>query len=205
MAHDQAPPARPANPLAAVFYDLRYRRRRFRQLLGWVFVFAVSLLGTPSMPAAYWAGVVIAGCGMLWRLAASGFVHKNQVLATTGPYARVRHPLYTGNLLICLGFSLASGAWWAWPVGILFVFLFYPDAIRYEDRKLKRLFPDAWDPWASRTPALVPRLGGKRAKGERSAWSFRQSLLENGEPIYVLVMVGLLVWLWRALQASQGA
>jgi len=202
-AEHGSPPARPAGGAARLFHDLLHRRRRFRQLLGWVFVFAVSLFGTPSVPALYWTGVVVAALGMLMRLAASGFVRKNQVLATNGPYAHVRHPLYTGNLLICIGFSLASGAWWAWPVGIAFVLLFYPNAIAYEDQKLHRLFPDAWEPWARVTPALVPSLRRTTpAGGERWSWSFRQSLFKNGEPIYVLVMAGLLFWLWRALYAG---
>src|SRR5688572_11867311 len=104
MAEHGAPPARPAGAVARIFHDLVHRRRRFRQLLGWVFVFAVSLLGSPSVPALFWTGVVVAALGMAMRLAASGFVRKNQVLATNGPYAHVRHPLYTGNLLICIGF-----------------------------------------------------------------------------------------------------
>ena len=203
MAPDTAAPARPDSRVARVFYDLRYRRRRFRQLLGWVFIFAVTIWGAPTMPAMFWAGVAVTALGMFMRLWASGFVRKNQVLATNGPYARVRHPLYTGNLLICIGFSLASGAWWAWPVGIAFVALFYPDAIRYEDRKLGGLFPEAWGPWARETPALVP--GFKKsaaASSDKWSWSFGQSLMKNGEPIYVAVMIGCLWWLWRMLPGA---
>lgn len=201
-AEHGSPPARPAGGAARLLHDFLHRRRRFRQLLGWVFVFAVSLFGSPSVPALYWAGAAVAGLGMAMRLAASGFVRKNLVLATNGPYAHVRHPLYTGNLLICIGFALASGTWWAWPVGLVFVLFFYPDAIAYEDKKLHRLFPEAWEPWASVTPALVPALRRTTPAGaEAWSWSFRQSLW-NGEPIYVLVMVGLLCWLWRALYAG---
>jgi protein-S-isoprenylcysteine O-methyltransferase Ste14 len=200
MAHDPVHPPRPANAFAAFFFDLRYRRRRFRQLLGWLFVFGVTLLGHPTVPALFWSGAAVAGLGMLMRLWASGFVRKNQELATNGPYARVRHPLYTGNLLICIGFSLACGAWWAWPVAAAFVALFYPTSIAYEDRKLRGLFPAEWEPWARVTPAIVPRLTRSTAASEDAySWSFRQSLFANGEPIYVAVMVGCLAWLWRAL------
>ena len=38
------------------------------------------------------------------RLYASGFVVKNKELATTGPYGMVRHPLYTGNILMLVGY-----------------------------------------------------------------------------------------------------
>ena len=140
---------------------------------------------------------------MAMRLWASGFVRKNQVLATNGPYARVRHPLYTGNLLICLGFCLASGLWWAWPVGAAFVLLFYPTSIAYEDRKLQRLFPQEWEPWARVTPAIVPSLKPTpAASSEDYRWSFGQSLMKNGEPIYVAVLAGCLFWLWRLLPGA---
>ncbi|MEM7307912.1 MAG: isoprenylcysteine carboxylmethyltransferase family protein [Planctomycetota bacterium] len=189
--------------LGKLLYDLRHRRRRFRQFLGWLFVFAVSFLGHPTVPALFWSGVVVVVAGMAMRMWASGFVRKNQVLATNGPYARVRHPLYTGNLLICIGFSLASGAWWAWPVGIAFVALFYPTSIAYEDQKLRRLFPEEWEPWASVTPAIVPSLKPTTAASDDTwRWSFSQSLMKNGEPIYVLVMCGCLAWLWRLLSAG---
>jgi len=194
---------RPDGAIAALFYDLIHRRRRFRQLLGWAFVFGVTIFGSPTVPALFWSGVAVSGLGMLMRLWASGFVRKNQELATNGPYARVRHPLYTGNLLICLGFSLACGAWWAWPVGIAFVALFYPTSIAYEDKKLRGLFPDVWEPWAKVTPAIVPRLSRSEVASDDSySWSFKQSLFANGEPIYVAVMVGCLWWLWRMLPGA---
>lgn len=203
MAHDSASPQRPDGAIAAFAFDLKYRRRRFRQLLGWLFIFGVSWFGHATVPAMIWTGAAVAALGMWMRLWASGFVRKNQVLATNGPYARVRHPLYTGNLTICIGFSIACGAWWAWPIGVAFVLLFYPTSIRYEDQKLHKLFPEAWEPWARVTPAIVPRLSkSEAASDEEYSWSFRQSLMANGEPIYVLVMSGCLWWLWRGLGAA---
>ena len=199
MAPDNAVPARPDNRLAQVLYDLRYRRRNFRQLGGWLFIFTVSALGAPTMQPLFWTGVGVAALGMLMRLWASGFVRKNKILATNGPYGLVRHPLYTGNLLLCIGFAAASGVWWAWLAGALFVMLCYPSAVTYEDQKLRRLFPEAWEPWASKTPAIVPGFGRSAAASDESwSWSFKQSLFANGEPIYVAVMLGCLYWLWRA-------
>jgi protein-S-isoprenylcysteine O-methyltransferase Ste14 len=39
-------------------------------------------------------------------------VEKNQRVISTGPYAVVRHPMYTGALLLMLGVPLALGSWW---------------------------------------------------------------------------------------------
>jgi protein-S-isoprenylcysteine O-methyltransferase Ste14 len=136
---------------------------------------------------------------MLVRMWASGYVMKNEVLATVGPYARVRHPLYLGNLLICAGFCAASGLWWSVPLALLVLLTFYPDAIRYEDQKLRRLFPGDWDRWAEVTPALVPRLRAYRGNGEPVPWSLGRSLLRNGEPLHILLLAGCLWFLHHKL------
>ena len=77
-------------------------------------------------------------------------------LATTGPYARLRHPLYAGNALACAGLLVASQA--GWPLfPALFAVLFagqYALFIRREERFLAAEFGDAWRRYAARVPAL---------------------------------------------------
>lgn len=205
----QAARQRPKAGLGKLLHDLLHRRRRFRQLMGAVLVLVVTAFGTPT-PALLTAGAVVACLGMIVRLAASGFVMKNEVLATHGPYAFVRHPLYVGNLLICLGFCLASGVWWSVPYAILTLLLFYPDAIRYEDQKLRRLFPGEWDRWAAETRALIPRLtpyasadGAQPGDGSEPAggasWSLRLSMMRNGEPVHIVLLGGCLIYLYSQL------
>ena len=143
-------------------------------------------------------GAVIACLGMAVRMWASGFVMKNEVLATSGPYGYVRHPLYVGNLLICLGFCIASGLWWSWLVSIVFLWLFYPETIRYEDQKLRGYFTEEWDAWASRTRALIPRLTPYTASQDGASWTLKRSLMRNGEPLHVVVLGGCLLYLWYA-------
>ena len=187
--------------LGKLLFDLRHRRRRFRQLVGVLFVVLLTWFGTP-VASLFWVGTALACLGMAVRVWASGYVMKNEVLATIGPYARVRHPLYLGNLLICAGFCAASGLWWSVPVALLVLLAFYPDAIRYEDQKLRRLFPEQWDRWASVTPALIPRLRPYRDAGpggEAVPWSLSRSLLRNGEPLHILLLGGCLWWLHHKL------
>ena len=115
----------------------------------------------PIFPFQIEAGYVIAIIGLMIRLIASGYVLKNKELSTTGPYSYVRHPLYTGNLILLLGLAIINGLWWSFFVGFLFAIFYYPTAIEYEDRKLKQLFPDDWPQWANKTPALWPKPGSK--------------------------------------------
>jgi hypothetical protein len=190
--------ARDSGGWRKLLYDLRHRRRRFRQFAGVAFVVWMTLVGRPVLPL-WWLGTVLSALGMLVRLWASGYVMKNEVLATVGPYARVRHPLYVGNILICAGFCAASGLWWSVPVALAMLLAFYPQTIRYEDQKLRRLFPEDWDRWADTTRALLPRMQAYAGSSEPVPWLLRRSLLRNGEPLHILLLGGGLLLLFTRL------
>jgi protein-S-isoprenylcysteine O-methyltransferase Ste14 len=179
--------------LARFVRDIKYNRHRTRQMVGIAFVILLVIIGQPWNAELYFAGVVAATLGIAVRMWASGHVKKDKVLATTGPYAYVRHPLYVGNHLITFGFCLASGLWWSFVVWIVLGFFYYPQTIAHEDRLLARLFPGEWEAWARETRALMPRLTPYRS-GQSSEWSFRQSLRQNGEPIIAaLLFLGLYI------------
>ena len=179
--------------LARFLRDIRFNRHRTRQMVGIAFIILLVIIGAPWNAELYFVGVVAATLGIAVRLWASGHVKKDKVLATTGPYAYVRHPLYVGNHLITFGFCLASGLWWSFLVWIVLGFFYYPQTIAHEDRLLARLFPGEWEAWAKGTRALIPRLTPYRS-GQSSEWSFRQSLRQNGEPIIAaLLLLGLYI------------
>jgi protein-S-isoprenylcysteine O-methyltransferase Ste14 len=171
--------------------DIRRRRGRYRQFIGIAFVILVSIAGKPKA-FLFFTGAVLVIPGIAVRMWASGHIKKDKALATDGPYAYVRHPLYVGNLTLGVGFALASGLWWGLPLFIAIVLIFYPPAIRSEDAKLQRLFTEDWEQWYKETRALIPRLTPYQP-GQRSSWSFMQSLRQNGEPIIALF---LLFWLY---------
>lgn len=181
--------------------ELLRRRYRYRQPVGIAFGVLLVVLAEPRRDLVL-ASLVCAVPGMLVRLWASGHVKKDTSLATTGPYAWVRHPLYVGNHLIGLGLCLASGLWWSLPAYLVLALAFYPAAIRREDARLSARFPEEWRAWRAETHALLPRTSPYRPAGsapERGEWSFRQSLVANGEPIYVAVIVAGLLWIWARL------
>jgi protein-S-isoprenylcysteine O-methyltransferase Ste14 len=168
-----------------------FDRQRWRQYLGIAFLVVLVLFGKP-IPVWFYIGAVLVVLGIAARLWASGHVKKNKELATTGPYAYVRHPLYVGNHLIAVGFCLASALWWSLPLWIAIALAFYPQAIRDEDKRLAQRFPSQWREWSSETRALIPRLSPY--PGDGGSWSFAQSIRENGEPlIAALLLAGLLV------------
>jgi protein-S-isoprenylcysteine O-methyltransferase Ste14 len=188
----------PLTGIAHVIRELRYHEAA-RQSFAVVLVVLYTLTAAPR-PLLAAIGLTIGLVGALVRLYASGFIVKNEELATDGAYRFVRHPLYTGNILLVLGFALAGSHWWAIPLALFFFWFYYPTAIEYEDRKLHRIFGAAWEQWSARTPALAPRFGSipAAAAGDRR-WSLAVSTKRNGE--LVLVAFSLICAAWIAWEA----
>lgn len=83
-------------------------------------------------------------------------------LATTGPYARIRHPQYVAFVIIMAGFLLQ------WPTLVTLVMfpilvVMYVQLARHEERDSEKEFGKAWLDYAARTPRFVPRLSGADA------------------------------------------
>jgi protein-S-isoprenylcysteine O-methyltransferase Ste14 len=173
--------------------EMRYHEVT-RQSLA-VILILVFALASRTGPVAAGIGMSLALVGMLVRFYASGFIVKNRQLAHNGPYALVRHPLYTGNILLVSGFAIASQMIWTIPVTLFFFWFWYPTAIEYEDRKLHGIFGEAWKNWSARTPALVPRLANISRMGG-GQWSFATSLRKNGE---IVIVIFVIACAWRVI------
>ena len=160
-------------------------------LLGFALVFAtpasvrwalaeVSSANLPSMrvwtpyPPLAWTlfGMVVAGFAFCWwarlHLGAlwSGSVTRKSEhrIIDTGPYALVRHPIYTGLILSATATAALRGMISS-LVGAVLVALGFWIKARLEERFLRsELGPAAYGAYASRTAMLVPGFGGSRAK-----------------------------------------
>lgn len=178
--------------LRQFWHDVRTRRYRFRQAVGVMFAAFLGVLAEPGWHG-FALGTALCILGLAVRFWASGYIQKNHILETRGPYAFVRHPQYLGNCLVALGLCLAAGYIWAVVVWAVILCLFYLPAIKYEDYKLRRRFRDSWKKWGDKTPAIVPVHWPSGNPGLHVLdWSFRQSL-RNGEPIWMtFVLLGLL-------------
>lgn len=172
--------------VAHVIREMRYNEVA-RQGLAVVLILVYALT-SQAIPLTAAIGLAAAALGTLIRLYASGYIMKNRELASSGPYQFVRHPLYTGNILLVMGFSVANTSLWAVPLALAFFWFYYPPAIEYEDRKLHGIFGDTWKDWASRTPALLPKIAASR-HADSGQWSFAKSLKKNGELAITLFVI----------------
>ena len=118
------------------------------------------------------AGAAVALLGVVTRGWAAGYLDKDQRLATAGPYAYTRNPLYLGSFLIGSGFALAGRSL---ILGAAFLGLFllvYRPVMRREAEHLRRQFGEVYNGYARAVPLLFPgRL--RRAPLSRDEDGFR--------------------------------
>ena len=76
-------------------------------------------------------------------------------LVESGPYRFVRHPIYTGHLLMGLGTAVASGLLVAF-VGLASFAAGFWIKLNQEERLLQRGFPDEYPAYKARVKALIP-------------------------------------------------
>lgn len=130
--------------------------RRIRVPLGFVFAVLYFWLARPTWRFLALGAVAVVP-GLLIRALASGHVRKNEALATSGPYAYTRNPLYLGSLLIGVGFAVAARSWWVGAVLVVMFFAIYLPVIRGEEVFLRERFPE-FDEYARRVPRMFPRM-----------------------------------------------
>ncbi len=78
-------------------------------------------------------------------------------LIKTGPYRLVRHPIYTGILLMCLGTGIEIGQFRCW-LGLPIIFASFWIKLRQEESLLMRRMPDEYPAYRNSVKALVPFL-----------------------------------------------
>ena len=110
-------------------------------------------------------GASVSILGLALRAWAAGHIRKNAQLATSGPYAFTRNPLYLGSFLLGLGFTIASGRI---VLGLLFAALFlgiYLPVMRVEATTMAQLFGSQYDAYRQSVPLFFPRITPFRESG----------------------------------------
>lgn len=153
-------------PRPAKIYNFG-RELIFRLITVFALTVAVGLQVEVVTAWLYWTGlgIMVASWGLLcWSQLTLGKnwiprvgLHGNHTLVTSGPYAYIRHPLYTAISLYWLGCGVActnvamfsAGCFW-----ILSVMIRVP----HEEALMEKKFKKRWQNYAAKTPAFLPRL-----------------------------------------------
>jgi protein-S-isoprenylcysteine O-methyltransferase Ste14 len=151
-----------------------------RILRVFIFLIAITLLSTTRIPLPllylqvwpsglwpFWLGAAITIAGLLFAIWARVYLGTNwsrsvtikqdHELITTGPYALVRHPIYTGILTGFLGMAIAISQVRGFIVFVL-IFLAFWIKLRMEEQWMRSKFDETYATYAHQTAALVPYL-----------------------------------------------
>jgi protein-S-isoprenylcysteine O-methyltransferase Ste14 len=125
----------------------------------------------PWVPWEFWIAALITAAGLLFTVWARVYLGRNwsgvvtikqgHELIDTGPYALVRHPIYTGLLVAFIGSAVALGEW----RGLLAVLIAWAALwrkLRLEERWMTERFGEQYVAYCQRVPALVPFWKWKR-------------------------------------------
>lgn len=156
---------------------VRLERPLSRIVRSLVFLTAIALLMLGNLPpflyrpivpeglVSFFTGAAVAVAGLLFALWAreqlgrnwsrSVTVKQDHELITSGPYAVVRHPIYTGILTGFFGSALAQGQIRSLIAFLLVSFVLYAK-LRLEEQWMRSHFGDTYEAYAHRVAALVP-------------------------------------------------
>ncbi len=170
---------------------------------GWLPVpfLAVPLLLRGTQSVASWSvGLLLVLLGEAVRtagVAAAGTVTRRrsrdvQRLVTYGAFAWCRNPLYVGNFLAWIGFTVVSGVFWFVPVAIVIFAIEYTLIVRYEEGVLESIFGAEYLAYKARTPRWFGRPPVNSTQGQHdwaeALWSERSTFMQ-----YVVLVIAFLL------------
>jgi protein-S-isoprenylcysteine O-methyltransferase Ste14 len=179
---------------------------RWRVRLGYLLTVVVLILARPT-PRAILVGGLIGLAGLSIRASAAGFLHKQEILTTIGPYAYTRNPLYFGSSLLTLGAGIAMRSWIGGFLLLVYFSLVYSFVMRREEGELRRKHGSAFDAYAASVPLFFPRFTLRAQSGGPSgsfSWAQYKKNHEYQAALgFVLLLIGLLlIWYLRTIGRS---
>jgi protein-S-isoprenylcysteine O-methyltransferase Ste14 len=178
---------------------------KLRGLLLFPIALILIAFGRPSEQSAL-IGVGIALFGELLRIWGVGYsgdtTRANAVIArqlvTAGPYALMRNPLYLGNVLIAVGFTIAfSGAiptsqgLWMLAFVLLLLISVYSSVIPLEEEYLARTFGTRYTEYTTLVPRFLPWRGPLAQAKQQGTW--RREVIRNSESITLMFFILMVV------------
>jgi Phospholipid methyltransferase len=147
---------------------------RWRVRLGYPLALICFWLAKPTLVSIA-IGAAVAAVGLAIRASAAGYLRKGSQLATTGPYARTRNPLYFGSVILAGGFALATNSWIAASALAIYIMVFYPAVMRREESELRAAYGAEFAAYAARVPLFFPSLRNQSvAKSGTANFSWAQ-------------------------------
>lgn len=183
-------------PRTASELDRQFSFHKFRKLRLY-FAWAIGIyvvFFTQSFDAGFVFGMPVILLGEAVRIWSHGYLRKARKLATSGPYAFVRNPLYVGNFLIGFGFCIIFWQPWMIVLYIAGFYLFYWVTVRGEEQRLLYKFKDQYEAYVKHVPRFIPRL--TPCSDQRRSKFTSHRVLGHGEHITFFAIIVLLLFLF---------
>ena len=133
------------------------RRTAFSPIVSgsaWIGIAAGAVAIVAAVGSVFLIMSAVKTLGKEWSITAR--MVEDHKLATEGPYARVRHPIYTGMLGMLIATGLAITHWMALVAAIVVFAIGTFVRIRIEERLLRETFGQRFEEYARRVPAVIP-------------------------------------------------
>ena len=116
-------------------------------------------------------------------------------LIASGPFARVRNPLYLGNILLWTGFALSARVIWLAPIIIVLLALEYHLIVRWEERLLAERIGEPYAQYVAAVPRWLPSFDVSASAGAPLTFSWRQTFFSERGTLVAIGAGFLLLWL----------
>ena len=130
---------------------------RWRVRTGYPVALAFLLLADPTKISLL-IGIAVGIVGLAIRAWAAGFLRKHEALATDGPYALTRNPLYFGSAILAMGVIVAGKSVWGGSLVFIYILLFYPAVMRREETELRERYGQQFETYAARVRLFCPKM-----------------------------------------------
>ena len=184
----------------SIGYWLQFKKLRiFFAWLGGILLFLNARVSDTS----FWWGAPFLVAGEMLRIWACGYLErKGKKLATDGPFAHLRNPLYAGNFLMGVGVVIISGKILNGALFFVGFWILYRGTIRKEEEKLQERFGENYLHYLREVPRFFPRITPYPSRPKSSfQWRF---LLKHREHITLLglILYFVVVYLWKEMLAQ---
>ncbi|HKE35091.1 MAG TPA: isoprenylcysteine carboxylmethyltransferase family protein [Candidatus Acidoferrum sp.] len=175
---------------------------RWRVRLGYPVTAAVLWFSRPA-PRSILLGGLVGALGLFIRACAAGYLHKQEVLTVTGPYAYTRNPLYLGSVVLALGAAIAMRSWASAFLLLLYFAVFYWIVMQREEKELHLRHGTPFEEYADAVPLFFPRLRPAKltaAPAGSFSWGQYKKNHEWQAALGFLLLLSVLVLIWYLRQ-----
>lgn len=172
---------------------------RWRVRLGYPLALAVLFFARPN-PRSILYGALIGIVGLALRAWAAGYLHKQEILTVTGPYAYTRNPLYFGSAILALGVAIAARSWSSASIIAAYFVIVYSVVMRREEVELRLRHGAELDRYAASVSQFFPGFSSAKlerdSQGAFSAEQYRKNH-EWQAAAGFLLLLAVLILIWR--------